>query len=51
MYGKSLKVSNSYSIMFLTTILGECSGSVVECVTGDQGATGLSLTGVTALCP
>ena len=29
----------------------ECSGSVVECLTGDRGATGLSLTGVTVLCP
>ena len=30
----------------------ECSGSVVvECLTGDQGAAGSSLTGVTVLCP
>ena len=29
----------------------ECSGSVVECLTQDRGATGSSLTGVTALCP
>ena len=28
----------------------ECSGSVVECLTQDQGAAGLSLTGVAALC-
>ena len=28
----------------------ERSGSVVECLTRDQGATGSSLTGVTALC-
>ena len=27
----------------------EHSGSVVECLTGDKGAAGLSLTGVTAL--
>ena len=27
------------------------SGSVIECLTGDQGAPGSSLTGVTALCP
>ena len=35
----------------LTVIVWECSGSVVECLTQDQGAAGLSLTGVTALCP
>ena len=29
----------------------ECSGSVVECLTQDRVAAGLSLTGVTALCP
>ena len=29
----------------------EGSGSVVECLTGDQEATGSSLTGVTVLCP
>ena len=29
----------------------EGSGSVVECLTGDRGATGSSLTGITALCP
>ena len=28
----------------------ERSGSVVDCLTQDQGAAGLSLTGVTALC-
>ena len=28
----------------------ECSGSVVECLTRDRGATGSSLTGITALC-
>ena len=29
----------------------EHSGSVVECLTGDRGAAGSSLTGVTVLCP
>ena len=29
----------------------DCCGSVVECLTLDQGAAGLSLTGVTELCP
>ena len=29
----------------------EGSGSVVECWTRDRGAAGLSLTGITALCP
>ena len=32
-------------------ILRECNGLVVECLTEDQVATGLSLTVVTALCP
>ena len=30
---------------------GEHSGSVVECLTVDQGVLGLSLTGATVLCP
>ena len=29
----------------------ECNGSVVECLTQDRGAPGLSLTSVTVLCP
>ena len=29
----------------------ECSGSVVECLTRDLDTLGLSLTGVTVLCP
>ena len=29
--------------------LRECSGSVEECLTGDRGTAGSSLTGVTAL--
>ena len=29
----------------------ERSGSVVECLTGDRGAVGPSLTGFAALCP
>ena len=29
----------------------ERSGSVVECLTQDRGAAGLSLTGITVLCP
>ena len=37
---------------FRKTFLWERSGSVVECLTEwDRGAAGLSLTGVTALCP
>ena len=31
--------------------LRERSGLVVECLTGDRGVVGLSLTGVTVLCP
>ena len=30
-------------------VFRECSGSVVECLTRDRGATGSTLTGVTAL--
>ena len=33
----------------ITDIMGEPSGSVVECLTRDRGAAGSSLTGVTAL--
>ena len=29
----------------------ERSGTVVECLTGDRGAAGSSLTGVSVLCP
>ena len=32
-------------------IVGERSGSVVECLNGNRGAAGSSLTGVIALCP
>ena len=38
-----------YAVRYL--IHGERSGSVVECLTQDRGAVGLSLTGITALCP
>ena len=31
--------------------IGECSGSVTECLTRDRRDVGLSLTTVTALCP
>ena len=34
-----------------TIITFEHSGSVVECLFRDRGVGGLSLTGVTALCP
>ena len=33
----------------MLTFLRECNGSVVECLTRDREAAGLSLTGVTAL--
>ena len=33
----------------ITYVIRGCSGSVVECLTGDREAAGLSLTGVTAL--
>ena len=35
----------------LISIIGERSGSLVECLTRDRGAAGSSLTGVTALWP
>ena len=35
----------------ITTSVSERSGSVIECLNGDLGAAGSSLTGVTALCP
>ena len=42
------------TIIFIINLLQcyrERSGSVVECLTWDEGAAGSSLTGVTALCP
>ena len=38
-----------YHIHTITGTVPERSGSVVECLTPDRGAAGLSLTGVTAL--
>ena len=41
-----------WTVIDLTfVIMGEGSGSVVECLTRDRRAAGSSLTGVTALCP
>ena len=34
-----------------TPLVGECSGSVVECLNRDRRAAGTSLTGVTVVCP
>ena len=45
-----IKLNSHLSYKHLSPIR-ERSGSVVECLTQDQGAAGLSLTGVTALCP
>ena len=39
------------TIHFTHLIFRERSGSVVECLIGDRGAAGSSLTGVTALYP
>ena len=38
-----------YGRFIITVYNGERSGSVVECLTGDRGAAGSSLTGVTVL--
>ena len=43
-------VHGSFSLN-LQVVIGERSGSVVECLTRDQGTAGSSLTGVTAFCP
>ena len=40
-----------YLNLCYTCMFSEGSGSVVECLTQDQGAAGQSLTDVTALCP
>ena len=45
------KTKHLYAISNTFNICLERSGSVVECLTGDQGAAGSSLTDVTALCP
>ena len=34
-----------------SSVIYWCSGSVVECLTGDRGTGGSSLTGATVLCP
>ena len=43
--------SDSDIIFCLQSYQGERSGSVVECLTRDRRTAGLSLTGITALCP
>ena len=40
-----------YWLIRMNRIVGERSGSVVECLTRDRRAAGSSLTGVTASCP
>ena len=42
---------NLSCLCFQKHINRERSGSVVECLTGDRGVAGLSLNGVTVLCP
>ena len=45
-------LDNAHEILVLITCAqGECSGSVVECLTRYRGFAGLSLTGITVLCP
>ena len=39
------------TLPFTDVYIWEYSGSVVECLSRDQGDAGSSLTGVTALCP
>ena len=46
-----MTIKHSDLAKFKQEILRERSGSVVECLTRDRGAAGLSITGVTALCP
>ena len=41
----------SHDLKYIHKNFGERSGSVVECLTQDRGAAGLSLTSITALCP
>ena len=40
-----------YPNLYYNRVYREGSGLVVECLTQDQGARGLSLSGITALCP
>ena len=48
---KNTETKIAHLLVCYTDRLRERSGSVVECLTGDQGAAGSSLIGVTALCP
>ena len=41
----------TYYLLLITYHIRERSGSLVERLTRDRGAAGLSLTGVTTLCP
>ena len=50
--GKPMNVIWKYfDSKMCTCMCRECSGSVVECLTGDWRAAGSSLTSVTVLCP
>ena len=52
--GVCVRTGFSEALLFadsVSTKIRERSGSVVECLTRDRGAAGLSLTGVTVLCP
>ena len=44
-------ISDSHFMTKTTRKGWEHSGSVVECLTRDRGAVGLSLTGITVFCP
>ena len=44
-------VCTKYWLTAKSSLPRECSGSVIECLTQDHEAGGLSLTGVTSLCP
>ena len=50
-----IKLWNFHSYVYLYSelllVCRERSGSVVECLTRDRGAAGLSLTNITVLCP
>ena len=50
-HNANLKIRINYYITFAPFSVRVCSGSVVECLSRDQGAASLSLTGITALCP
>ena len=51
LYNNLINAANYSALCTFFYVFWERSGSVVECLTGDRGVAGSSLTCVTVLCP